>query len=169
MLGNCSLNKANLEACRYGTRNSFAATSDFFAEIVPDEGIKALKKFILDSVTARNFGMIILDLMGGAIDDFDPTETAFIHRNAIFSAEYYTYFDAAVDLTVVVKAQEWEHSFRDLMKPWSTGRAYVNYIDPLIEDWKTAYYGENYTRLAQVKAKYDPDWLFKMPQGVQPT
>lgn len=163
MLGNCGNAPA---ACRTGQRNGFAASSDFFDTVVPVEGIRALKKFIFDG-RATNRGMIILDLMGGAIDNFQPTDTAFIHRNAIFSAEYYTYFIGATT-AVIDDAQVWEHSFRTLMKPWSSGLAYVNYIDPLITDWKTAYYGENYVRLSQVKAKYDPNWLFKMPQGIQP-
>jgi FAD/FMN-containing dehydrogenase len=31
-----------------------------------------------------------------------------------------------------------------------------------------ATYGENYDRLAQVKAKYDPDNFFRVNQNIQP-
>jgi len=149
-------------------RNAFAATSDFFAEPIPLEGMQTLKDYILKGEGRPQSGMIIMDLMGGAINNFQPTDTAFVHRDAIFSFEYYCYFVGGTDAGVVDAAQSWLHNFRETMKPWSTNLAYVNYIDPLITDWKTAYYGENYTRLAKIKTKYDPDWVFRLPQGVEP-
>jgi FAD/FMN-containing dehydrogenase len=57
---------------------------------------------------------------------------------------------------------------RAVMRPWSSGRAYQNYIDPRITDWPAAYYGDNYARLVQVKARYDPDWIFRFEQGIPP-
>jgi hypothetical protein len=53
------------------------------------------------------------------------------------------------------------------MSPWTSGRAYVNYMDPLITD-PSVYYGANYKRLTQVKTKYDPTRVFNLPQGVPP-
>ncbi len=149
-------------------RNAFAATSDFFAKPIPLEGMQTLKRFILDGQAKAQYGMIIMDLMGGAIKNFQPSDTAFIHRDALFSFEYYSYFNGGTAAATVDASQAWLHSFRETMKPWSTNLAYVNYIDPLITDWKTAYYGNNYARLAKIKTKYDPNWVFRLPQGVEP-
>ena len=54
------------------------------------------------------------------------------------------------------------------MAAWSTGGAYVNYLDPLLTDWPAAYYGANYARLQQVKKTYDPKRVLSMPQGIAP-
>lgn len=146
----------------------FAASSDFFSQAISESGLEAMKQAILDSRTSENYGMIIMDLMGGVIDEIAADETAFIHRGALFSAEYYSLLPPNVSNAPIDKAQRWANNFRQTMKPWTTGQAYVNYIDPLIEDWEEAYYGDNYSRLQQVKSTYDPDWTFKIPQGVRP-
>ncbi len=149
-------------------RSAFAASSDFFANPIPEAGLLVLKQAILDSQLAGNYGMMIMDLMRGAIDELATNETAFVHRGALFSVEYYTWFRAGTANSRVDAAQVWVNSFRQTLSPWTTGGAYVNYIDPLISNYEVAYYGVNYPRLQQVKATYDPDWLFKIPQGVKP-
>jgi FAD/FMN-containing dehydrogenase len=172
MLGGCANNPDSCHVQGYDPagrtqRNAFAASSDFFHEPINNAGLLVLKQAIADSQAAGNFGMMIMDLMRGAIDELAPDETAFIHRGALFSVEYYTYFATGTANATVDKAQAWVNNFRQTMKPWSSGGAYVNYIDPLIEDWSYAYYGANYPRLQQVKATYDPQGLFKIPQGVK--
>jgi FAD/FMN-containing dehydrogenase len=141
-------------------RQAFASTSDFFDAALPAEGIQALVQGIKNAQSAGIRGQILLDAMGGALGRVAPDATAFPHRRALFSAEYY--MDAAG-----VTSPSWQNSMRTLMKPWSSGRAYVNYMDPLITD-ATAYYGDNYARLVTVKAKYDPRQVFRLPQGIPP-
>jgi FAD/FMN-containing dehydrogenase len=149
-------------------RVSFAASSDFFNATLPPEGIQAM----LDQMQSLQAGgvavIVILDLMGGAIGRVPPEATAFVHRNAVFSAQYYRSSAANWSADQATQAQDVVSGLRTTMAPWSSGEAYQNYLDPRLADWQSAYYGANYARLRQVKTAYDPMQVFKAMQGVEP-
>jgi FAD/FMN-containing dehydrogenase len=121
----------------------------------------------MDSATAlaqaNGVGSYIFDHMGGALGRVAPDATAFPHRDALFSLEY-----AASRIDGYAYDASWPNAMRTAMSAWSTGGAYVNYLDPLLADWEQAYYGANYARLQQVKKAYDPDRVLRMAQGVVP-
>ena len=56
------------------------------------------------------------------------------------------------------------------LKPFSPGSLYVNFpgLGEEGEDLVKAAYGENYKRLSEIKAKYDPGNLFRMNQNIKP-
>ena len=65
------------------------------------------------------------------------------------------------------RQQAWPQSFWQSMRPHASGQAYQNYIDPALTDWRRARYGASYTRLTQVKARYDPGRVFTFPQAIR--
>ena len=138
-------------------------SSDFFAAPLPDAGIQVLMDNAAALGQANGVASYIFDHMGGALGRVPSDATAFPHRDALFSLEYGAsriddyFYDAA-----------WPNSMRSKMSAWSTGGAYVNYLDPLLTDWEQAYYGANYARLQQVKKAVDPNRVLNNPQGIVP-
>ena len=56
----------------------------------------------------------------------------------------------------------------EAMSPWTLGIALPNFVaedDPAAR-LRASYGDANYARLVRVKAAYDPDGLFRMPQGI---
>ena len=138
-------------------------SSDYFAQPLPDAGIQALVAAAQALAASNGVGSYIFDHMGGALGRVAADATAFPHRDALFSLEYAVSKNAgfAYDPT-------WANATRASMSAWSTGGAYVNYLDPLLADWASAYYGANYARLQQVKKAVDPNRVLSMPQGIVP-
>ncbi len=66
------------------------------------------------------------------------------------------------------KITEWSKNYWDDLHPHSAGGAYVNFMMEEGEDRVKATYGENYERLAEVKAKYDPGNFFRVNQNIKP-
>ena len=63
---------------------------------------------------------------------------------------------------------EWAKNYWMALHPYSAGGAYVNMIMDEGEDCVKAAYRDNYPRLAQIKAKYDPGNLFRNNQNIKP-
>ena len=55
------------------------------------------------------------------------------------------------------------------MKPWTTGRAYLNFIgDEGAGRVEAAFGAEKYARLARLKREWDPTNLFRHNQNIRP-
>ncbi len=50
---------------------------------------------------------------------------------------------------------------------WDLDGCYVNYPDVDLIDWPALYYKENYARLQQVKARWDPLNVFNYSQSIR--
>jgi hypothetical protein len=63
----------------------------------------------------------------------------------------------------------WGRAYWKAVHPYNLEGAYVNFMmDDEAEGRVQASYGENYGRLASVKAKYDPANLFRVNQNIVP-
>ena len=79
----------------------------------------------------------------------------------------FAWFTADDDATAIDVAEEW---LNRLSKDSSNVvGAYLNYIDPYMDQWQTLYYRQNWGRLREIKGQWDPKWYFRFPQGIPPS
>ncbi|HET9897997.1 MAG TPA: FAD-binding oxidoreductase [Streptosporangiaceae bacterium] len=158
------------------TRPPEYAKSDFFTSKLPAGGIRQLidQVQLMGQVAGASgaSGSVAFDACGGAINRVRPGATAFVHRDALFLAQYSTSWTASGDragagTAEVARQRAWLAGLHAAMRPYASGQAYQNYADPDLADWQRAYYGANYPRLQRVKAAADPADLFRFPQSVE--
>ncbi|WP_461673523.1 FAD-binding oxidoreductase [Priestia megaterium] len=128
-----------------------------------EDPISIMKKFLEEATgTEANFFFIN---WGGALNRVPSNETAFFWRRPLFYTEWTASWEnksqEASNLASVEKV-------RQLLKPYVKG-SYVNVPDQNIEKFGKAYYGSNFAKLREIKAKYDPDNLFRFPQSIPPS
>ena len=63
---------------------------------------------------------------------------------------------------------EWAKRYAEALHPYSAGGSYLNMVMDEGSSTVEASYGDNYTRLAQIKAKYDPNNFFHINQNIKP-
>ncbi len=66
------------------------------------------------------------------------------------------------------RISQWARDYWQELHPTSAGGAYVNFMMEEGQDRVKASYRGNYARLAQVKARYDPDNFFHVNQNIEP-
>lgn len=119
----------------------------------------------------RNGSLHIAGWVGGAVSAVAPDATAYVHRRARALLETSSWWAnpgrAQLPATPVPPdIADWHTELWEVLLPHGTGRSYQNYADPELQDWPGAYYGDNLTRLASVKSRWDPDEVFEFFQGV---
>ena len=147
------------------------AKSDFFGHVLPPAGVQAVVDAIeerLSNPELRTGGGVLIDAYGGALNRPAADATAFVHRDQLFLAQYFTSWGTTSSSSTVRATLRWLSDFAHTMRQYASGEAYQNYIDPGRKDWQHAYYGSNLPRLRQVKSRYDPHDFFHFAQSIPP-
>ena len=146
-------------------RATFRAKSDYFDEPLPPRARAIMIDWIerRQRAPSQGSGALLLDAYGGAINRPSPGATAFVHRDMLFSLQYLTYFGGSGRA-----ANRWINGVWRALRPYASGQAYQNYIDPQLDGWRRAYYGSNLARLREIKRQVDPDFRFRFPQAIPP-
>jgi FAD/FMN-containing dehydrogenase len=149
------------EANPHGRRNYWSA--DFLAEL-PDEAIDALVEHATKPVSP--FTAILLAAGGGAVSRVPEDATAFGERHSPFNTHYLSMWeDPAEDERNI----SYTRTIAAAMKPWTTGRVYLNYIgDEGLHRVESSFGAEKYSRLQAIKAEWDPDNVFRHNQNIKP-
>ncbi len=148
-------------------RGAFVAASDYFRSLIPTSAITRMVTAVAQRAADARLGSggVSLDLLGGAVDDLAPDATAYVHRGALFDAQYTAGWDGSGNGPLSRNRRSLT-TIRSTLRRYGTGEAYQNYADSSLTDPQRAYYGANLPRLVAVKRTYDPKNVFRQPQGI---
>jgi FAD/FMN-containing dehydrogenase len=105
-----------------------------------------------------------LRVLGGAIDEVAPDATAYAHRGSAIMVNLTALYLSPEDKAA---KQAWVDDLSAKLCNDTPG-AYVNFTDPHRTDPQRVYPGQTWVRLSDVKAKYDPENLFRRNVNVPP-
>jgi hypothetical protein len=136
--------------------------ADFINEI-PDEAVAEHARF--GEMLPTPHSTMHLYPINGAAQNVGPGETPWGYRSANWSQ---VIVGVDPDQSNNEKLISWTKDYYDTIHPYSAGGAYVNFMMEEGQDRVKASYGDNYTRLSQIKKKYDPENFFSVNQNIKP-
>ena len=128
---------------------------------------EAIETHIAQAVKApTDFCLMHLYPIDGAVQRVAKDATPWGARDAKFSMVIAGISPDAKDAEAL---RAWGRAYWKAIHPFNMEGGYVNFLDADEADNRVeASYGANYARLATIKAKYDPNNLFKVNQNIRP-
>ena len=108
---------------------------------------------------------IFIGQLGGATSRVASDATAYSERSAEYVMNVHGRWETAAEDDAGIA---WCRRLFDDAAPFATGGVYVNFLTEDESDRVSKAYGGNYRRMAQIKAHYDPNNLFRLNHNVKP-
>jgi len=135
-----------------------------FLETLSDEAIDVMIDAFEECPTPM--GQMLLEHFHGAATRVPPTATAMPHRRVGYN---FLALGQWMDRSQNDRCIQWTRNTFTSMTPFMAPGRYVNYLgDDEPGDQVAVAYGPNYERLRRLKARYDPDNVFRMNQNITP-
>ena len=134
---------------------------DFVTEI-PDAAIEVHQRFAEALPTWKS--TMHLYPIDGAAHRVGPADTPWAYRHANWASVIAGVDPDPANADAITR---WTVDYFEALHPYTAGGSYVNFLGEG-EQRVQATYGENYARLAAIKAEYDPDNLFHVNQNIRP-
>jgi FAD/FMN-containing dehydrogenase len=142
------------------------ARSEFFRRPLPPDTIAALVDNLAEGRASGEERELDFMPWGGAYNRVPPDATAFVHREELFQIKHAAVVDPVASADAKHAAHAWVSRSWSAVHPWGSGRVFQNFADRELGNWADAYYGTNLPRLVGVKARYDPDNVFRFDQSL---
>lgn len=137
--------------------------SNFLSEI-SDAAIAVMLECFAECPT--NMSQLLVEHIHGAATRVPTDGTAFPHRKEGYNFLVLAQWTNPNDTNQCIA---WARKTYERMQPFFADGRYVNYLDDdEAGDSIAAAYGSNYRRLQKIKAKFDPNNLFRMNQNIRP-
>jgi len=144
----------------HGIRNYWKA---HYIDHLSDEAIDVLVNYTHD--IPGPLTVIGFEPFGGAITRVEESATAFPQRNASYILGL---FSGWIESEDDEKNINWTRELYNKMTPFTSGGTYSNYLDNDDSAKVSSSFGSNYSRLQEVKNKYDPKNFFRLNQNIIP-
>jgi FAD/FMN-containing dehydrogenase len=134
---------------------------------LPDEVIDIIAEHAYDAISPRSYAAIFH--MGGAVTRAPRDATAYSSRDVEYNMSIDAVWLPQQDDAVGTAETTWARKFLAALQPHGAG-VYVNFLDcdDDLSRVREAYGDDAYWRLAEVKAKYDPENVFHNNKNIQP-
>ena len=143
---------------------AFRRHSGFQPGALSSDGIRTILLYMLEVEPKPCLNAtLLIDTLGGRINEIQPDATAFPHRNNMMAYQFMSIFDYGCDES---QMKEWLRNFHKDMSKYMGEGSYSNYANPDLVDHNQHYFLENYNRLVRIKKKYDPNNIFKHSQSI---
>lgn len=109
---------------------------------------------------------IFIAQMAGATTRVPTDATPFTYRSTPFNMNVHARWDDATRDTTCIG---WARNVYEAVRPHASEGVYINFLTEEETHRVQPAYGANYTRLVEVKNRYDPINLFRINQNIRPT
>jgi len=140
--------------------------TEYLAEL-PEELLPILRDLAADCpIPDAQIGLLHL---GGALNERDWDDGAVGNRDAQFAIGVNGLWEPGELDAEAGVFREWIRAGWTRIRPFATGGHYVNFQTDDDDQIPAEAYGKNYERLRRIKAKYDPDNLFRVNRNIPPS
>ncbi len=147
--------------------------SAYMIKPFPPGQIDAIYAALTDPAYHNPQALLQVDSYGCQINAVAPRATAVAQRSSIMKLQYQTYWTDPADDAVNLA---WIRRFYNRVYASTGGTplpngvtdgCFVNYPDTDLSNWPLLYYKQNYRALQQVKARWDPNDVFRYRQSIR--
>ena len=135
--------------------------TDLFLRELSEPAIAAITTAIINAPVGCK--VIVLPLRG-AISRVNVTDMAFALRQGGYEVDMAGFWSTPAEKVEVVR---WVQNTRDSLQSFAHG-VYVNQLGDTSEQLVRSAYGPNYSRLVEMKKKYDPKNVLRLNQNIKP-
>jgi FAD/FMN-containing dehydrogenase len=150
------------QAHPHGFHGHFEAS---FLDELPDAAIDSALR--VGKQIPSPFSVVLIQPLGGAYARVAPDATALAHRDAPWMYHALSQWPepAGTELN-----RGWTQRFVEAMSPWSRRGTHPNHVSSARQERVRSFYGDaTYSRLVEVKDRWDPDNVFRQNQNIRPS
>ena len=130
---------------------------------VPDDAIRAIVE--QGNAMQSPLSALVIENYGGAASRVSKDATAYPHRDVPWDVLFVAQWTDPNDTTM---HRDWARAGEEMLRPYGAGAHLLGALDVESDDVVKTAFGQNLTRLAAVKKKYDPTNFFRVNQNIKP-